>query len=210
LLVVGAHGAHTRRRSRLGTTVQKLLRLEPCPMLTVRHATHGRYRRILAPVDFSPASRAALRAVSDAFPHTELHVGHAFEHPMESMMRYAAVDESVIKGYTARRRAMLARELRRWTHATAPARPSFDFHVGHGYPTAVIERLMRKLHVDLVALAPRGKSALEKSFLGSVALHVALNASCDVLLLAGARVGGDRAAAATEGPAGETAAPVTP
>ena len=71
--------------------------------------------------------------------------------------------------------------------SAAPARPAFDFHVGHGYPTAVIERLLRKLHVDLVALAPRGKSAVEKSFPGSVALHVALNSPCDVLLLAGAR-----------------------
>lgn len=185
LVVVAARGEHGARQSYIGATGQKVLRLSPCPVLLVRQPVQGNYRRILAPVDFSLSSRRALRAVATAFPSAELHVAHAFEHPHEGMMRYAAVEEHVIRRYSARRRAALERELPSWAREAAPDASLHAIHVRHGHPHTVIDRLMRRVHPDLVALAAHGKSEIEKTLLGSVSLHTALAARCDVLLLTG-------------------------
>jgi CPA2 family monovalent cation:H+ antiporter-2 len=198
LLVVGARGAHSGRRAAAGSVAQKLLRLGPCPVLLVRTAPSRPYRRVLAPVDFSPGARRALRAAVEWFPQADIHVAHAFEHLHEGLMRFAAVDEHVIRGYVHRRQQALKRELPRWAAAAAPARP-FAFHVRHGHPNTVLGRLVGQVRADLVVVSAHGKSEVERTLLGSVSAHLALSAACDALLLRGPRFDGRADAAAAAG-----------
>jgi nucleotide-binding universal stress UspA family protein len=184
LLVVGARGSHSRRRSYFGSTAQKLLRLSPCPVLLVRTAARRPFRRVLAPVDFSENARRALADAGRWFPSAEIHVVHAFEHPHEGLMRYAGVEESAIHRYVSRRREVLKRELPRWAGAASVARP-LTFHVRHGHPNTVLDRLIDRLRADLVVVAAHGKSEVEQTLLGSVSSHLALSATCDVMLLPG-------------------------
>jgi CPA2 family monovalent cation:H+ antiporter-2 len=153
-------------------------------VLLVRTAAGRPFRRVLAPVDFSASARRALAAAAEWFPSAEIHVVHAFEHPHEGLMRYAAVAETVIHGYVSRRREALKRELPRWAGASSVARP-FTFHVRHGHPNTVLDRLIGHLRADLVVVAAHGKSEVEKTLLGSVSAHLALSATCDVMLLPG-------------------------
>jgi CPA2 family monovalent cation:H+ antiporter-2 len=185
LLVIGACGADSPRDGAIGSTAQRLVRSSPCPVLLVRTPPTRPYRRVLAPVDFSASARRALKALAASFPAADLHVTHAFEHLHEGLMRYAAVDEQVIEAYTGLQRSRLARELPRWAqHAAGSARP-LTFHLRHGHPHTVLDRLVGQLHPDLVALAAHGKSEVEKALLGSVSTHVAQSARTDVLLLRG-------------------------
>jgi nucleotide-binding universal stress UspA family protein len=185
LLVVGAHGDRSIHQWLLGSTTQKLLRLSPCPVLVVKRAPRFDYRRVLAPTDFSAASRLALQAVDALLPAAEVHVVHAFEHPYEGMMRHASVDEAVIKRYTVKEKKRLREELHRWVGETGLRTPTPYLHVEHGHPSTRIETWVKELAVQLVAMPAHGKSELEKSFLGSVSLDTVLTAPCDILLLTG-------------------------
>jgi universal stress protein E len=185
LLVVGAHGDQSIHQWLLGSTTQKLLRLSPCPVLVVKRAPRFDYHRVLAPTDFSAASRFALQAVDGLLPAAEVHVAHAFEHPYEGMMRHASVDEAVIKRYSAKEKKRLREELQRWVGESGLQTSDPQLHVEHGHPSTRIEKWIKELDVQLVAMPAHGKSELEKSFLGSVSLDTVLTAPCDILLFTG-------------------------
>lgn len=92
LVVVGAHGHGFLQRVLLGSTSSTLLRKSRRPVLVVKAPTRGPYRRALIPVDFSPGSEAALRFLLHALPRTERVLLHAFDVPLESMLRHDACD----------------------------------------------------------------------------------------------------------------------
>lgn len=185
LLVVGSRGEHPIHRWLLGSTSQKLLRISPCPVLVVKRAPRFDYLRVLAPTDFSAAARHALQSVEALLPAAEVHVAHAFEHPYEGMMRHAAVDQAVIDRYVQEEGRRLHEELHLWVGESGLRALRPRLHVEHGHPSTRIEEWARELDVQLVAISARGKSELEKSFLGSVSLDTVLTAPCDVLLLTG-------------------------
>jgi nucleotide-binding universal stress UspA family protein len=57
LIVVGAHGAHFIKDLFFGTTAEKVVRKGDRPVLVVKQAPQGPYRRVLVAVDFSADSR---------------------------------------------------------------------------------------------------------------------------------------------------------
>jgi nucleotide-binding universal stress UspA family protein len=65
LVVMGTHGRRGLRRLMLGSVAQEVVRLAPCPVLTVRgydekESTIQPIQSILVPIDFSDYSKAAL------------------------------------------------------------------------------------------------------------------------------------------------------
>jgi nucleotide-binding universal stress UspA family protein len=56
----GAHGEHFFKDLLLGTTAEKVVCKGDRPVLVVKRAAHGPYRRVLVPVDFSESDNAAL------------------------------------------------------------------------------------------------------------------------------------------------------
>jgi nucleotide-binding universal stress UspA family protein len=186
LVVVGAHGAHPVPALLMGTTAQKLLRSAPCPVLVVRRQPPSAYRTVLAPTDLSAASLAAARAVCALLPRAVFHVAHAYELPYEGMLAYAATDEAATQHYRDEAESQLRAELDDFIGRAGFAPGRAIAHVRHGYPPARIDEWTRATGADLVAVAAHGKSAVEALFLGSVSLHVALAATCDVLLVRGA------------------------
>jgi nucleotide-binding universal stress UspA family protein len=58
LVVLGTHGEH--KDLLLGTTAEKVVCKGDRPVLVVKRAAHGPYRRVLVPVDFSESDNAAL------------------------------------------------------------------------------------------------------------------------------------------------------
>ena len=188
LLVLGAHGAHPVRDLLLGTTVQKLLRTSPCPLLVSKHAG-GDYARVLAPTDLSDAARGALVAAAALFPSAQLHVAHAFELPYEGLMQHAGVDAAAVDAYRAAARERLLPELARWADAAGVPPARRRLHVAHGYPPRCIDQWVDRCGADLVVMAPWSKPPIEAAFIGSVSLHTALAARCDVLLMRGGAAG---------------------
>ena len=66
LIVLGTHGASGFEHLLLGSVTEKVLRKAPCPVLTVPPRAHNTsalpFKKILAAVDFSDSSLAALGA----------------------------------------------------------------------------------------------------------------------------------------------------
>jgi len=187
LVVLGARGEHSVRRWFTGSTAQKILRISPCPTLLVRGEPTHPYASVLAPVDFSPNSFAALKILAAWLATAAFHVAHAFEHPYEGMMRYAGVDQNLIEKYRRKQYANLDAELQNFMEAAGAIGTSFVRQVEHGHAKTVIENLIDELRPDLVAMAAHGESNLEEAFLGSVSLHAALESPCDVLVFRGQR-----------------------
>lgn len=183
LIVVGAHGEHPVRDLMLGTTVQKLLRTSPCPVLIVKRPPPFAYKTILLPTDLSEPARQALADAVRCFPAATLHLGHAFELPYDGQLRYASVEDDKIEQHRAAARERLMLELRDWADAAGIPSARRALHVEHGYATSRISEWIDRLRADLVVLPARGKSTVEATFLGSVSLHMALAAPCDVLLM---------------------------
>lgn len=183
LLVIGAHGAHPVRDLVVGTTVQKLLRISPCPVLVVKRRPTFEYRSVLAPTDFSAPSRSAVQACMDLLPQATVHVAHAFELPYDGLARYASVDPATLARYQREARARLHDTLRRFADEVGVAPGRRVLHIAHGYAPRCIESWVDSTGADLVVIAAHGKSELEATFLGSVSLHTVMAAHCDVLLL---------------------------
>ncbi|MDQ2792888.1 MAG: universal stress protein [Bacteroidota bacterium] len=80
LVVLGARGHGAMEHFFVSSTTERLIRLAPCPVLTVKHP-HADYevKHLVFPSDFSAeATRAlaGLRAVRAAFPDATLHLLH--------------------------------------------------------------------------------------------------------------------------------------
>lgn len=183
LLVVGGHGAHPQPSPCVGATAQKLLRLAPSPVLIVKRDPVHEYRTLLLPTDFSAPARAALVATAAWWPHARLHLAHAFELPADGYLRHADIDVTAVAAVQAAARARLLGELAAWADGAGVDLARRRLHVEHGYAPERIDRWARTLHADLVAIAAHGRAELERALLGSVSLHTALAAPCDVLLL---------------------------
>ena len=105
LLVVGARGEALLRHALLGSTASRLLRKSAArPVLMVKQPPHQPYRRVLIPVDFSPASTRALHLVQRLAPGAHLILLHVFHVPFEGRLSYAGVDKAAIHTYRRRRR----------------------------------------------------------------------------------------------------------
>jgi nucleotide-binding universal stress UspA family protein len=185
LLLVGAHGKHPVRDLLVGTTVQKLLRLSPCPVLVVKREPISDYTVVLAPTDLSETSQRAVAAAAQLLPRARLHLAHAFELPYDGLMRYSAVDAGAVAQYHAEARQRLLAELADWADAAAVPTSRRTLHVEHGYPPTRIGSWIDTTRAGLVVLAAHGKAPIDAAFIGSVSLHTALTAPCDVLLLRG-------------------------
>jgi nucleotide-binding universal stress UspA family protein len=67
----------------LGSTTERVLRKITRPLLVVKQMAHEPYRRVLAPVDFSIRSVAALDLARAIAPEGSLVLLNAFEAPFE-------------------------------------------------------------------------------------------------------------------------------
>jgi nucleotide-binding universal stress UspA family protein len=183
LTVIGGHGEHFFRDLVLGATAQKVVRHNEGPTLVVKQGALRPYGRVLVPVDFSPGSRAALQAVRRLVPDAGITILHAFELPFEGKLFYAGVDRDVVEQYVqaAQREAQadLDAFLREW--GNEGERP--ESKVVHGYAPEVIVNAARHGAFDLVAVGAQGRSELVRFVLGSVSVHVMMEAPCDVLVV---------------------------
>ncbi|MBI4525404.1 MAG: universal stress protein [Deltaproteobacteria bacterium] len=188
LVIVGAHGQHFWKDLLLGTTAEKVARKGDRPVLVVKRAPRGPYRRVLVPVDFSDHSRRALELALQLAPRAQFHVLHVYQ-GFEAQLRRAGLPVSEM----VRHQRPLAKEARQEIdaflgtidHRGKPIRRE----VWNGRAHHEITRVARRLHADLVAVGTTGRTGLPYILLGSVAEHVLRELSCDVLV---ARAGSAR------------------
>jgi nucleotide-binding universal stress UspA family protein len=182
LLVAGVRGASPLRDLLLGSTAERLLSKCPRPVLVVKRPPAEAYRRVLVPIDLSPASAGVIDLAMQIAPKAEITVFHAFDLPFEGKLRLAGVTDADIQEYRVRCRnqamtgidALLAG---RNGNGTPPLRM-----VDRGDAPRLILEYEVRTQSDLIVMGRRRQGAIEQFLLGSVARHVLADSKCDVLI----------------------------
>lgn len=161
----------------IGSTVQRLARTLPVPLLVVRQRVHGPYRRLCVGTDFSAASAQALRVALAFFPTLPVTLYHA-----SGAGTAAGIDE---RDEAAPDSAALAEAQRFLAAMALPAdqQARVQAVAERGVLEAQLTRHVRAEGVDLVVLAHRGRSALAELLLGSSAARLLDWLPCDTMIV---------------------------
>jgi nucleotide-binding universal stress UspA family protein len=189
LLVMGAHGRSGVERLVLGSVTEKVLRKAPCPVLVVpRHAADpapsngAPFRRILCPIDFSPASHRALAYALDFAQEADarLTLLHALEVPPE--LREVAISGDVnVDAIRAAAEADSLRRLRAIVPAAAREYCTIHTAVVEGRAHRHILQVAADEQSDVIVMGVQGRGALDLMLFGSNTQAVIRGAGCPVL-----------------------------
>lgn len=182
LVVLGARGAGFMRHLLLGSTAERMLSRIFRPMLVVKQPPHEKYRKLLVPVDFSPASLPALRIARAIAPDAAIVLLHAFDVPFEGKLRLAGVEESMINHYRVAAREEALEKMRQLAGEAGIPSGAMTMLVLHGDAWRHILEQEQEQDCDLIVMGKHGEDGIEKFLLGSVARHVLGDSQGDVLV----------------------------
>jgi nucleotide-binding universal stress UspA family protein len=182
LLVLGARGEGFLRRWVMGSTAERLLHRSQRPLLVVRQAPRGPYRRVLLALDFSPWSLRAVALAQQVAPHAHLVLLHAFQVPFAEKLQFAGVDAATIEHYRTHARAEASQLVQAMAQTARLSEGQWEPRIVEGDAAQRIVELEQELGCDLVVLGKHGQSAAEDLLLGSVTQHVLAQGSTDVLV----------------------------
>lgn len=163
LVVVGARGHGAVEHFFVSSTTERLIRLAPCPVLTVKHP-HANFdvRTIVFPSDFSAEAVRALdglRQVQAVFPSATLHLLHV-----------AAGGN----GHVAQQQMQDFAQQQQLTNYVAA-------EVDADYTSAGIEEYAQRVAADMVVIPTHARSGLSRFLRTSIAETVATHAFPPVL-----------------------------
>lgn len=183
LAVLGPHAKHMARDLFIGSTASRFLRRGTHPTLIARSPVDKPYRQVLIAIDFSDTSPLAVEAAASIAPNAILHLLHVDDVMYDGRMSYAGVNPDIIQEY----RDTAGEDAQRMMTAFVAERPERDRLqpiVREGYPPRVIMDQASSLQADLVVLGKRGRSELDRLFLGSVSETLIHTLDRDLLLVA--------------------------
>ncbi len=182
LLVCGAKGESLVRHHVLGTTAHRMISTATCPVLVVKQTAHEPYRRLLVPVDFSPASSRAIRHALALAPQAEIVLLHAFEVPFEGQLRYAGVDGQTLRQYRSQMKQQATEKLQGLRETTGLSAGRCESVILYGHPAFHILEQEQIQDCDLIVMGKQGESMIETLLLGSVTKHVLAESHGDILV----------------------------
>ncbi|WP_257835534.1 universal stress protein [Phenylobacterium sp. J426] len=177
LIVTGVARDETFGRYFLGSTVERLARLTPVPLLVVK-ARVEHYGEILVAADFSEPSQNALTAADRFFPNAPVTVLHACEAPFAGLL-----DKSDFRDQWRAQEQRACEAFMERSQLTWEARARVKVLVDHGSPEALVRRYMLDRGVDLVVVGTHGYGGVFGRRLGGTAKRILAFAPGDVLLI---------------------------
>jgi nucleotide-binding universal stress UspA family protein len=183
LVVMGTHGRRGPEHLALGSVAERVVRLAPCPVLTVGPAAHpaaGAVRRLLVPVDFS---EHATRALAHAALLAEAYGARVdVLHALDVATLPPTLDVGLVWTDPAEDRVERTREgLAAIAGRHLPPERRGDVLVEVGDPAQAIRAAARDS--DLVVMGTHGRTGFRRLVLGSVAERVVRRAPCPVLIV---------------------------
>jgi nucleotide-binding universal stress UspA family protein len=183
LIVAGTRGLTGLKHAVLGSVAERIGRLAPCPVLTVRRSASGEPpKRIVLATDFSEAAGRALRVGVDLAKQlgAETHVVHAFEVPLEPLTRYGvAIPTEIVP--VARKEAR--RRLDAAVEGIRAAGVAAQGHLVEAPAADAIAEVAKSVGADLVVAGTHGYTGLRHLLLGSVAERTLRLAPCSMLIV---------------------------
>jgi nucleotide-binding universal stress UspA family protein len=189
LIVMGSHRKQILRDIFVGTTIERVIRTGPYPVLMVNTDTELPYRYVIAGVDMSEPSAHAIKTakalglVDDA----NLTVVHAFIAVAKGKLYVANASKDQIEDYVARERMQAGEELFAFLSAQGLRGPRWSHRVEEGGAFEVISRVVKETVPDLVVIGTHGRSGIVKMLIGSVAEEVLRSLDVDILAVPPAR-----------------------
>lgn len=180
LLILGTHRARPFLDLLRETTLERLVRLGRLPVLVVKDAARGPYRRALVAVDFSPASAEAAARAAALAPEAELRGFHAVHVPFEGLAG-DTLHGADMQFYVGAAQS----ELAAWARRDARAALAGATEIEEGDPRAALARQVEKHAPELLALGAHARSGVAPYFLGSFAADMMRAAPCDLLIARG-------------------------
>jgi universal stress protein E len=189
LIVMGAHRKELLRDIFVGTTIERVIRTGPYPVLMVNYAVEQSYRNVLAAVDMSDASARAIRAGKDLglIEGARLTLVHGFLAIGAGLMSRADIRREDIEKYVAEERLRAGGELAAFLRKEEPGLQGWALRVRDGTPIEAISEAVKEIKPDLLLVGTQGRSGIPKLLLGSVAEEVLRSVGVDVLAVPPAR-----------------------
>lgn len=162
-----------------GPTALRVARMAVSDVLVVRRQPRVPYRRIIAAVDFSEASRMAVERALTTFPDADITVLYSLPSRFDPMLAEAGLfREEMDASRGARMEAAHDRMLEFAQEWNGKIRTM----VTDGPPAETIDEAVRRRSADLVVVGSRGATATRMVLLGTVAEGLVGHAPCDVLI----------------------------
>lgn len=172
-------GSSSVDSGRVGPVAMAVTRMAASDVLVVRRQPRVPYRRVVAAVDFSEASKAAVGAVLRRFPGADVTAVFSLQARYDSLLAEAGMFNEEI---TASRSQRLEEAEMRMEEFVENWPGQVHSLVADGPPQETIDEMVRRRGADLVSVASRGAGATRMTLLGSVAEAVTTEAPCDVFV----------------------------
>lgn len=167
-----------------GTTIERVVRTAPCPVLVVKTRPWRRYKKIALALDLAEPSRRALDIALGAMPDGHFNIIHVNESISSSRDVETAGSSKEIERHNEIRDLITAR-------ASAIGRDErklgdkFNLIVESGKASKALQTHVLHLAPDLVVLGTHGRLGVPKFFLGSVAEILMETLPQDLLVVRG-------------------------
>lgn len=183
LIVMGTHRRHILRDIFVGTTVERVIRTGPFPVLMVNNEAQHRYENVVAPIDMSEPSANALLKASNAgvMAGVQTTLLHAFFPMAKGKMFIAGANEASINEYVAEARERARDELVAFLVANGLHDRGWTMRLEEGAPGEAISRVVKELRPDLLIMGTHGRSGLLKALIGSVTEEALRSLDVDIL-----------------------------
>lgn len=178
LIVTGTARNETFGRFILGSTVDRLARRAPVPVLVVKGRARRPYARVAVATDFSDVSRHALEGAAELFPASTIALLHGYRPITGGLADSRAGDEAGRQSAVDACAGFLA------AAALAPERRSaMQIFIESSDIELVVRDFAEDKGIDLLVIGARGRNPLLDLLLGSTAERLLRSAPCDVLVM---------------------------
>ncbi len=176
LVVIGTHRSRPFMDLFRETTMQRLARISPAPVLLVRDAADHDYERVLAAIDCSPASAAVCRAARTLVPDARINGFHAVHVPYRGSGSGRVHNDA--RFYVTEAREQLAE----WGRANDLADIAAETEISDGGLGPGFQRALAHAKPDLIALGAHSRPQAVSFVLGSFIVGLMQDPPRDILV----------------------------
>ena len=156
LVVLGMHRKRGQKELLMGTTLMRVLRSAPCPVVVASYQPTQPWQYIVLPIDFSLTARHTLKEALIRFPDATLTLLHAWTLPGEQELGSHADYAHWRENEVQRLRAQLNNEVESLLRELDGV-PDVNLVLEQGAPSDVLQAYMKRHSPDLVMIGSRGQ-----------------------------------------------------
>lgn len=192
LVVMGTHGRQGLDRLMLGNVADKIVRHAPCPVMTVREEVPGpgegedvSFRAVLSPIDFSDHSKKALRVAKTfaAAYEARLHLLFVAEQRVVPTFSDTGIPGVGVVEMDPEIVDNAKEALEQLDRTTEGPETETTYEVREGTVSEDIIDVTETEGIDLIVMATRGLTGVNRFLLGSNTERVVRVAPCPVLTI---------------------------